>query len=153
RLGAPVGGPRGPRRSLARPEPRPGRGLMTGAGFEDGSEGYTQTTRGVRITVSPRFMTERSEPEQGRWFWAYGVIIENTGAETVTLVSRHWRITDARNRVEDVHGPGVVGEQPVLQPGESFEYTSGCPLETPSGAMQGSYQMITASGESFDAEI
>jgi ApaG protein len=126
---------------------------MTATRLDDGSDSYTQTTRGVRITVSPRFLPERSEPDQGRWFWAYGVTIENTGEETVTLVSRHWRIIDARNRVEDVHGPGVVGEQPVLQPGESFEYTSGCPLETPSGAMQGSYQMITASGESFDAEI
>jgi ApaG protein len=126
---------------------------MPATRVEDGPDSYSATTRGVRVTVSPRFMAERSDPEQGRFFWAYGVTIENLGAETVTLVSRHWRITDALNRLEEVHGPGVVGEQPVLQPGDSFEYTSGCPLETPSGAMQGSYQMITASGESFDAEI
>ena len=114
---------------------------------------YEATTRGVRVRVTPTWLPAQSEPDRGQYVWAYTVEIENRGAETVRLVSRHWVITDAMNRVEEVRGPGVVGEQPTLAPGESFRYTSGCPLPTPSGAMRGAYQMVTPSGEGFDAEI
>ncbi len=116
-------------------------------------ETYSATTRDVRVLVSPRFLPEQSDPERGRFLWAYSVRIENLGETTVQLISRHWVITDARNHVEEVRGPGVVGEQPVLKPGESFEYTSGCPLPTPSGGMEGSYQMLTTDGETFDAAV
>ena len=116
-------------------------------------DAYSATTRDVREMVSPRFLPEQSDPERGRFFWAYSVRIENLGKATVQLISRHWVITDARNHVEEVRGPGVVGEQPVLKPGESFEYTSGCPLPTPSGGMEGSYQMLTTDGETFDAAV
>ena len=116
-------------------------------------DAYSATTRDVRVMVSPRFLPEQSDPERGRFFWAYSVRIENLGKATVQLISRHWVITDARNHVEEVRGPGVVGEQPVLKPGESFEYTSGCPLPTPSGGMEGSYQMLTTDGETFDAAV
>lgn len=114
---------------------------------------YEATTRGVRVRAAPAYLPDQSAPEEGRYFWAYTVEIENLGAETVRLVSRHWIITDALNRVEEVRGPGVVGEQPILEPGESFRYTSGCPLPTPSGAMRGAYQMRTVAGETFDAQI
>lgn len=98
-------------------------------------------------------MDERSSPGTSQYFWAYHVTIENRGQETVQLLSRHWMITNARGEFTEVKGPGVVGEQPVLAPGESFEYTSGAPLDTPSGMMGGAYQMETASGEQFDIEI
>ena len=110
-------------------------------------------TRGVRVEVQSTFVPERSAPEEGRWFFAYQVRIANRGDETVQLVTRHWVITDGTGRVEEVRGPGVVGEQPVLAPGQAFEYTSFCPLRTPFGSMEGSYQMITPSGEEFDAAI
>lgn len=110
-------------------------------------------TRGVRIRVVARYSPEHSQPAQRRWFFLYTVHISNEGQETVQLVSRHWIITDADDHVEEVRGLGVVGEQPVLHPGESFQYTSGCPLGTPFGSMRGSYQMLGARGESFDAEI
>ena len=110
-------------------------------------------TRGVEITVQSRFVPERSEPDQEQWFFAYTVQIRNLGTETVQLVSRHWVITDANGEVEEVRGPGVVGEQPVLTPGESFEYTSACPLGTAFGTMHGSYRMVVRGGEEFDAEI
>jgi ApaG protein len=111
------------------------------------------TTRGIRVRVQSAFMPERSEPEQHQWFFAYNVRISNEGTETAQLLSRHWIITDADGRVEEVRGPGVVGEQPVLAPGESFEYTSGCPLRTAFGTMHGTYQMVTTQGERFDAKI
>ncbi len=111
------------------------------------------TTRGVRVQVQPSYVPERSAPRQGQYFFAYRVRISNVGDETVQLVSRHWVITDGEGRVEHVRGPGVVGEQPVLAPGETFEYTSFCPLPTPIGSMHGSYQMVTADGARFDAEI
>ncbi len=117
------------------------------------TEAYALTTRGVRVVVMPRFAPEQSDVERGRFLWAYTVRLENTGEETVQLLTRHWVITDGLGRVEEVRGPGVVGEQPVLPPGQSFEYTSGCPLATASGVMQGSYGMRTAGGESFDAAI
>jgi ApaG protein len=115
--------------------------------------GSEAVTRGIRVRVESRYVRERSRPEAGQWFFAYHVRITNEGTETVQLVSRHWVITDARGRVQEVRGPGVVGEQPWLQPGEAYEYTSACPLATPFGAMQGSYQMVTSSGERFDATI
>jgi len=127
--------------------------MMAGLPRGATTEAYVATTRHVRVVVAPRFMPEQSDPAKARFFWAYAVRIENTGEETVQLVSRHWVITDARNHVEEVRGPGVVGEQPVLGPGQSFEYTSGCPLGTPSGAMRGAYQMVTATGEMFEAEV
>jgi ApaG protein len=117
------------------------------------TDAYVATTRGVRVVVAPRYLPEQSDAARGRFVWAYVVRIENTGEETVRLVSRHWIITDAHNRVEEVRGPGVVGETPTLKPGESFEYTSGCPLGTASGAMHGAYQMVTAAGEAFEAMI
>jgi len=111
------------------------------------------STRGVRVQVRSRFVPERSSPEHGTWFFAYTVLITNEGKETVQLVSRHWIITNADGHVEEVRGPGVVGAQPVLGPGESFEYTSACPLPTAFGTMHGTYQMVTEDGERFDAEI
>ncbi|MER2605302.1 MAG: Co2+/Mg2+ efflux protein ApaG [Siculibacillus sp.] len=114
---------------------------------------YQAVTRGVRVSVTPEYQSDKSDPSDGRWFWAYTVEIANLGGEPVRLRSRHWRIVDATGRTERVDGPGVVGEQPRLQPGESFEYTSGCPLGTPSGFMLGTYSMETDAGETFEAEI
>src|SRR5450631_49050 len=99
------------------------------------SVAYEATTRGVRVRVTPAFLPDQSDPTRGRYAWAYTVEIENQSPATVQLLTRHWIITDALNRVEEVAGPGVVGEQPILQPREAFRYTSGCPLTTPSGAM------------------
>lgn len=110
-------------------------------------------TRGVRITVAPRYVPEQSEPEKSHYLFAYHVTIRNDGDETVQLMSRHWIITDGEGKVEEVRGPGVVGYQPTLKPGEQFQYTSGCPLSTPVGTMHGSYQMVTEAGEEFDAQI
>jgi len=110
-------------------------------------------TRGVRVKVDVEYSPAHSQPAQGRWFFLYTVLITNEGGETVQLVTRHWIITDAGGHVEEVRGPGVVGQQPVLEPGESFEYTSGCPLSTPWGSMRGTYQMVTAGGEGFDADV
>jgi ApaG protein len=114
---------------------------------------YKAVTRGISVTVTPRYMPEESSPDAGRYFFAYTVEIINTGLERVQLRARHWRITDEQGHVQEVRGTGVVGEEPVLGPGESFSYTSGCPLSTPSGTMQGTYLMETAGGETFDAEI
>lgn len=111
------------------------------------------TTRGVRVQVKSAYIPERSSPQESRYFFAYKIRISNVGEETVQLISRQWIITDQDGDEETVRGPGVVGEQPVLDPGQSFEYTSFCPLTTPIGSMHGTYQMVTASGESFDAEI
>lgn len=110
-------------------------------------------TRGIRVRVQSTYVPERSSPREARYFFAYRVQIANTGTQAAQLVSRHWVITDGEGRVEHVRGPGVVGEQPLLQPGESFEYTSFCPLATPIGSMHGSYQMVAADGSRFDAEI
>ena len=114
---------------------------------------YSAETRGVVVRVRPYFLPDQSSPEERQWVWAYAVEIENKGEDTVRLVSRHWIITDALGRVEEVQGDGVVGEQPTLKPGETFRYTSGCPLQTPSGVMAGAYQMVTALGDAFEAEI
>ena len=110
-------------------------------------------TRGIRIRVRSAYVPERSQPEEGQWFFIYNVQIANEGNETAQLISRHWIITDANGEVQEVKGAGVVGEQPTLAPGESFEYTSACPLPTPFGNMHGTYQMVTPGGEQFDAEI
>jgi ApaG protein len=114
---------------------------------------YEAVTRGIRVRVTPHYLEEESSPEESRYFWAYTVDIINESNETVQLRSRHWRITDADGRTEEVRGPGVVGHTPVLMPGTAFRYTSGCPLSTPSGIMVGSYQMTTASGELFNVAI
>ncbi len=110
-------------------------------------------TRGIRVRVRSEYLPQRSNPAQNQYFFAYRIRIANEGEATVQLLSRRWVITDAMGHVEEVEGPGVVGEQPVLGPGQSFEYTSACPLPTPFGWMQGSYQMVTAGGEAFEAEI
>ena len=112
------------------------------------------TTRGVRILVRPRFIPEQSDPDNGQWLFAYHITIRNSGEQTVQLISRHGVITNGEGKVEEVRGPGVVGYQPVLKPGEEFEYTSGCPLTTPVGTMHGEFNMVVpASGEKFDAKI
>jgi ApaG protein len=110
-------------------------------------------TRGVRVRVESEYAPERSEPCKNQWFFLYTITISNEGADTVQLLTRHWIITDGTGHVEEVRGPGVVGKQPRLKTGESFEYTSGCPLSTPFGVMEGTYQMITESGERFDAKV
>jgi len=114
---------------------------------------YAETTRDITVQVQPKFLEDQSEPDEGYFVWAYSIRIENHGQETVQLMNRHWRITDARGQVEEVHGAGVVGKQPVLGPGESFDYTSGAPLRTPSGFMAGTYEMRKEDGELFDIAI
>jgi ApaG protein len=114
---------------------------------------YTAETRNIRVSVLPVYIDERSLPAANRYFWAYRVTIENLGDTTVQLVSRYWNIVDANGRIEEVRGAGVVGEQPILNPGDRFEYTSGCPLTTPSGFMRGTYQMTSPSGDRFDVAI
>lgn len=114
---------------------------------------YEKVTRNISVSVRPFYLEEQSSPDEDRFVWAYRVNIVNRGAETVQLLERHWRITDKYGRLQEVKGPGVVGEQPVLKPGDSFEYSSGFPLATPSGIMADSYQMTTTGGERFDIEI
>jgi ApaG protein len=114
---------------------------------------YRALTRKIEVTVTPRFLSDRSSPANNYFFWAYTIDITNLGAETVQLKTRHWRITDATGKLQEVRGPGVVGDEPVLKPGESYEYTSGVPLPTPSGFMVGSYGMITDTGEHFDIDV
>jgi len=115
---------------------------------------YVAETRGIRVTVRAFYLEDQSQPDEGQYVWAYQVRIENLGREVVQLLRRTWHITDANGRTQNVHGAGVVGQQPLLEPGESFEYTSGTPLETPSGFMVGTYHMIQPdSGEAFDVAI
>jgi ApaG protein len=114
---------------------------------------YKAVTRDIHVTVTPRFLPERSSAEKNYYFWAYTIEIANRSAVTVQLRSRHWRITDALGRIQDVRGAGVVGEEPVLEPGGTFEYTSGVPLPTSSGFMVGTYRMETPSGEQFDIDV
>lgn len=114
---------------------------------------YIAITRDIQVTALPDFLPERSDPLQDRFVWSYTIEIANLGRERVQLLSRHWIIIDAYGRREEVSGPGVVGEQPVLEPGETFRYASGCPLATPSGLMQGTYTMITEEGETFDIDV
>jgi ApaG protein len=114
---------------------------------------YSAVTRSIKITVKPVFLDDQSSPSDNHYVWAYQVRIENQGDDVVQLRSRYWKITDSLGRMQEVRGAGVVGEQPVLKPGETFEYTSGTPLPTPSGIMTGTYQMETSSGDRFDAAI
>jgi ApaG protein len=111
------------------------------------------TTRGIRVSVLSEYAPDRSKPARQEWFFLYTITITNESEHTVQLLSRHWIITDGSGHVEEVRGPGVVGQQPVLAPGEEFTYTSGCPLGTPFGKMEGTYQMVTRSGEFFDVAI
>jgi ApaG protein len=115
--------------------------------------GSEAVTRGIRVLVESELDPERTDAAVGSWFYLYTVTIVNEGDDVVQLLNRHWIITDANGRVEEVKGPGVVGHQPRLEPGQGFRYTSGCPLTTPFGHMQGSYEMVTAAGVRFDAEI
>ena len=110
-------------------------------------------TEGIRVTVTASYVPEQSAPASKRYVFAYTVKILNEGAQPAQLRTRHWVITDGNGKVEEVRGPGVVGQQPVLQPGEHFEYTSGCILETPRGTMRGTYEMRTSNGSSFDADV
>lgn len=114
---------------------------------------YRAVTRQIEVTVEPSFLPERSSVENCQYFWSYTIVITNAGDETVQLRTRHWIITDASGRRQEVRGEGVVGEQPVLEPGQRFEYTSGVPLATASGFMAGRYQMVTASGEPFEIDV
>jgi ApaG protein len=114
---------------------------------------YRAVTRQIEVSVEPFYLPDRSAPEESRYFWAYRVTIDNQSAELVQLLSRYWHITDGVGRIEEVRGPGVVGEQPELGPGDSYQYTSGCPLSTPSGIMVGHYTMRNESGETFDIDI
>jgi ApaG protein len=119
-----------------------------------GQDAFIATTRGIQVTVRSFYLEDQSAPEEARYVWAYRVEIRNQGRETVQLLKRSWHITDALGRTQQVHGDGVVGEQPVLEPGETFEYTSGTPLATSSGFMRGQYHMVaTTTGEPFDVEI
>ena len=114
---------------------------------------YSEITRSIRVTVNPIYLEEQSSPADHHYVWAYHVQIENNGADTVQLLTRHWKITDSTGRMQEVRGAGVVGEQPVLAPGESYEYTSGTPLGTPSGIMVGSYEMEGQDGHRFDVAV
>ncbi len=114
---------------------------------------YTSVTHRVKVSVEPTFDPERSDPDEGRFFWLYAIEIANLGEKSVTLIERHWRITDAEGRQQEVRGPGVVGEQPTIRPGQAFRYTSGCPLTTPSGMMVGEYHMVGEDGQSFEVAI
>ena len=114
---------------------------------------YTAVSNKIKVTVRPKYLEEQSEPDESRYFWSYTIEIANDGDRTVQLTHRHWQITDANGRSEEVRGPGVVGEQPKLKPGDAFSYTSGCPLRTPSGVMVGTYRMVDESGQAFDVAI
>jgi len=114
---------------------------------------YNSITSDISVSVLPVYIDERSKPEEGRYFWAYRVVVENRSSESVQLISRYWHITDGNGQVEEIRGAGVVGEQPVLKPGGSFEYTSGCPLDTPSGIMVGHYVMKKQDGAVVNVAI
>jgi ApaG protein len=114
---------------------------------------YSLTTRGIRINVTPMFLAEQSEPDNNEYVWAYTIEIANLSPQTVQLTARRWHITDRNGITQVVQGPGVVGEQPILREGDSFTYTSGCPLSTPSGLMRGHFAMVTLEGEKFEAEV
>ncbi|MEM8855252.1 MAG: Co2+/Mg2+ efflux protein ApaG [Pseudomonadota bacterium] len=114
---------------------------------------YRAVTDQIEVTVEPAFLPDHSAPDANRFVWAYSINIRNLSDDTVRLRNRHWQITDANGKLEEVHGPGVVGEQPVLAPGEAFSYTSGCPLTTPSGIMVGQYEMEREDGGRFMVDI
>ncbi|HEX3484912.1 MAG TPA: Co2+/Mg2+ efflux protein ApaG [Micropepsaceae bacterium] len=114
---------------------------------------YEEITRDIKIAVEPDFLEDQSEPDENRYLWSYRVTIENKSKSAVQLLSRYWRITDARGRIREIRGEGVIGEQPVIAPGRAYEYTSGAPLETASGFMTGTYHMRASTGESFEVGI
>jgi len=114
---------------------------------------HVATTRDIHVRVAVSFLPEQSSPVAGRWFWSYHIRIENDGARPVQLLARHWRIRDGRGVEQEVRGEGVVGETPLILPGDSFDYVSGCPLDTPSGSMRGTYRMVADDGEMFEVEI
>lgn len=114
---------------------------------------FAVTTRDVTVRVSVSYLPDQSQPAQGQWFWAYHIRIENHGDQPVQLLTRHWVIRNNRGETQEVRGEGVVGEQPMIEPGSSFDYVSGCPMSTPSGTMEGSYRMVIGDGTSFDAVI
>ena len=114
---------------------------------------FKATTHGITVNVLPVFIDERSDPQSSQYFWAYRISIENQSGQTVQLLSRYWHITDGIGRVEEVQGDGVVGEQPVLADGETYTYTSGCPLQTPSGIMVGKYTMVDSAGKTFEIDV
>ena len=114
---------------------------------------YGALTRGIEVVVEPFYLEEQSDPDDDRYVWGYRIVISNNSVLTVRLVNRYWHITDQNGQVDEVSGPGVVGEQPRLKPGDTYEYSSGCPLDTPSGMMFGHYQMETDEGEMFDVDI
>ncbi|EJJ27383.1 Co2+/Mg2+ efflux protein ApaG [Rhizobium sp. CF142] len=114
---------------------------------------YRALTRDIEVVVEPFYLEEQSDPEDDRYVWGYRVVISNNSGIAVRLVNRYWNITDQNGQIDEVSGPGVVGEQPRLQPGDTYEYSSGCPLDTPSGLMFGHYQMETDEGETFDVDI
>jgi ApaG protein len=114
---------------------------------------YSKQTNGLVVNVTPEFLEEHSRPDEGRFVWAYHITIVNKGSQRVQLLNRYWKIIDAKGRTQEVRGAGVVGEQPVLDPGQEFSYTSGCPLETSSGVMMGSYEMVAEDGSHFDISI
>ena len=128
-------------------------GYDTAQDFRKLASMYRAVTRQIEVTVEPNFLPERSAVDRGQYFWSYTIVIINSGHETVQLRTRHWIITDATGRKQEVRGEGVVGEQPVLAPGERFEYTSGVPLPTASGFMTGRYQMVSESGEKFEIDV
>jgi ApaG protein len=114
---------------------------------------YRAVTHDIAVSVEPVYLDGQSEPDAGRYVWAYHILIENSSNRTVQLQSRYWRIVDENGRIEEVRGPGVVGEQPILGPGDSYSYSSGCPLTTPSGTMVGRYQMRDDKGQDFEIDI
>jgi ApaG protein len=114
---------------------------------------YSAVTHSIRVSVEPKYLEDQSCPEDARYFWRYEVQIENGGEKTVQLVNRYWRVTDARGQVKEIRGPGVIGKQPILKPGQKFRYASGTPLSTPSGFMSGSYEMVAETGERLDISI
>ncbi|SER90963.1 Co2+/Mg2+ efflux protein ApaG [Rhizobium sp. NFR03] len=114
---------------------------------------YRALTRDIEVTVEPYYLEDQSDPEDGRYVWGYRILISNRSVKTVRLMTRYWHITDENGQVDEVNGPGVIGEQPVLNPGDTFEYSSGCPLDTPSGVMFGHYSMETTEGETFTVDI
>ncbi len=114
---------------------------------------YEGVTRNIRVVVEPQYLEDQSKPDEGKFVWAYTIEIANEGGETVQLRDRYWKITDATGHTEEVRGPGVVGEQPILNPGDKFQYTSGCPLRTPSGIMAGHYTMVNDEGTAFQVDI
>lgn len=114
---------------------------------------YAATTRGITVRVAPAWLEAQSDPASAQYVWSYHIRLENGGDTTVQLISRHWIITDARGRTQEVQGLGVVGDQPTLAPGASYDYVSGCPLSTPSGTMKGTYQMVAEAGWPFEVEI